>query len=166
MISMDFKLFLCLIVCFFSPFIASSSSQLCNSPNGEVCCSGYVWNETQHTCTRCMDGFYGRNCTFRCSYPSFGLDCQLKCICSSEECHHAYGCRRTPSEDYSSLHSSEISNVPASASNTIYHVDITEAAPKYTNIQHMDNMSTEEKEDVYESKSTSFIADLSRPNDA
>ncbi|XP_056016776.1 multiple epidermal growth factor-like domains protein 6 [Ostrea edulis] len=84
----------------------------------------------------CMDGFYGRNCTFRCSYPSFGLDCKLKCICSSEECHHAYGCRRTPS------------------------LDITEAAPKSTNIHHMDNMFTEEKGDVYESKSTSFIAGI------
>ncbi|XP_056013529.1 scavenger receptor class F member 2-like [Ostrea edulis] len=157
---MDLNLFLCIIVWFLSPYIASSSSQLCAGPGGKVCCSGYVWNEAQNTCTQCMPGFYGSNCTIPCPYPVFGWDCQLKCTCSTEDCHHVYGCKRKVSENYSSLQSIEISTEPASASSAIYNEDTTEAAPKSTNISHQDKMCAEERGDAYESNSTSLIAGI------
>ncbi|XP_048771711.2 uncharacterized protein LOC125677620 [Ostrea edulis] len=158
---MDLSLFSCLIVWFLSPYIASSSSQLCAGPNGKVCCSGYVWNEAQNTCTRCMDGFYDINCNIPCPYPLFGWDCQSKCICSSEDCHHAYGCRRTPPEYYSSLHSIEITTIPASASSMIHTEARKEAASKSINISHMHNMRAQEKEAVNESYLTPLIAGIS-----
>ncbi|XP_048771708.2 multiple epidermal growth factor-like domains protein 10 [Ostrea edulis] len=157
---MDFNLFLCLIVWFLSPYIASSSSQLCGGLGGKVCCNGYIWNEAQNSCTRCRDGFYGRNCTIPCPYPTFGWDCQLECICSSEYCHHAYGCRKTPSEDYLSLHSIEISTIPTSASRMIYTEATTETVPNSTNIPQMNILRAKEKEAVNESYLTPLIAGI------
>ncbi|XP_048771713.2 uncharacterized protein LOC125677621 isoform X1 [Ostrea edulis] len=157
---MDLNLFLCITVWFLSTYITSSSSQLCAGPDGKVCCIGYVWNEAQNTCIQCMTGFYGINCTIPCPYPGFGWDCQLQCTCSNEDCNHVYGWKRKVSENYSSLHSIEISTVRASASSTIYNEDTTEAAPKSTNISHQDKMCAEETGDVYESNSTSLIAGI------
>ncbi|XP_056013519.1 multiple epidermal growth factor-like domains protein 10 [Ostrea edulis] len=152
---MDLNLFLCLIVLFVSPYIVSSSPRLCESFGRKVCCNGYIWNEAQNSCTRCRGGFYGRNCTIPCPYPTFGWNCQLKCICSSEDCHHTYGCKRTPPEDYLSLQSIEISTIPASASKAT-----TEAAPKSTNILHMNSMRAQETEAVNESYLTPLIAGI------
>ncbi|XP_048771683.2 multiple epidermal growth factor-like domains protein 10 [Ostrea edulis] len=202
MIAMEFNFCSCLFLWFLSPYTTSSASQLCEGPDGDVCCSGYIWNETQNTCTPCTDGFHGRNCTMPCPKQHFGWNCLLKCMCSSENCHHVYGCKRTPSEcatgkygeycelscrypnygngcqlfclcdqvlcdpssgcpeDYSSLHSIEISTAPVSASSTIYTEVTTEAAPKSTNIPNTDKICAEERGNVNESNSTSLIAGI------
>ncbi|XP_048771707.2 uncharacterized protein LOC125677616 [Ostrea edulis] len=160
MISMDFNLCRCLLLWFLSPYIRSSASQLCEGPDGKVCCWGYVWNEAQHTCIHCMDGFYGRDCSIPCPKPLFDLYCQSICTCSSEDCHHVFGCRKTPSEDHSSLHTIEISTVPVSASSTIYDEVATQATPKFINIPNTEKMYDEESGDVNESKSTSLIAGI------
>ncbi|XP_056013523.1 cell death abnormality protein 1-like [Ostrea edulis] len=157
---MDFNSFSHFFLWFLSPCITSSVSQLCEGPDGKGCCSGYIWNEAQNNCTRCTDGFYGRDCSIPCPKPLFGWDCQLNCKCSSEDCHHVYGCRKTPSEDYSSLHSSEISTIPASASSTIYNKAATETAPKSTNVPHIDKTCHEESGDINKSNSTSLIAGI------
>ncbi|XP_048771719.2 uncharacterized protein LOC125677625 isoform X2 [Ostrea edulis] len=160
MIAMDFNLCSCLFLWFLSLYITSSASQLCEGPDGEECCYGYVWNEAQNNCTQCTDGFYGRNCTTPCPKPYFGSACLLKCMCSSENCHHVYGCKRIPSEDYSSLHSIEISTVPVAASSAIYTEVTTEAALRSINIPNTDKICAEEKGNVNENNSTSLIAGI------
>ncbi|XP_056013535.1 multiple epidermal growth factor-like domains protein 10 [Ostrea edulis] len=127
---------------------------------------------------RCTDGFYGRDCSIPCPKPFFGWNCQLNCTCSIEDCHHVYGCRRTPLEcatgkygDYCEFSCrypnygnrcqlaclcDEVFCDPSSGCAEA----TTEAEPKSTSIFHLDNMCAEEKKNVYESNSTSLIAGI------
>ncbi|XP_062610866.1 uncharacterized protein LOC134272681 [Saccostrea cucullata] len=43
----------------------------------------------------CSDGFIGKNCEIKCRYPSFGADCQKRCMCGEAECSHVSGCKET-----------------------------------------------------------------------
>lgn len=36
--------------------------------------------------------FFGRNCTFKCRYPTFGEECQSVCDCDIRNCNHVNGC--------------------------------------------------------------------------
>ena len=40
----------------------------------------------------CPPGYYGDNCSFPCPALSYGSGCVEQCSCSSESCHHVYGC--------------------------------------------------------------------------
>ena len=40
----------------------------------------------------CPAGYYGDNCSFPCPALSYGSGCAEQCSCSSESCHHVYGC--------------------------------------------------------------------------
>ncbi|XP_078314339.1 uncharacterized protein LOC144619637 isoform X2 [Crassostrea virginica] len=75
-----------------------TNSKLCDSPDGLVCCPGFVWNKIENTCLLtvlgpCKDGYYGLQCRLRCPFPYFGEGCVPKCNCSEEHCHHVHGCQ-------------------------------------------------------------------------
>ena len=46
----------------------------------------------------CMDGYIGVNCSTPCPVSYYGHDCNSKCDCSIEYCHHEHGCRVTQSK--------------------------------------------------------------------
>ncbi|XP_078324971.1 uncharacterized protein LOC111104830 isoform X2 [Crassostrea virginica] len=82
----------------FFHLLVLTNSKLCDSPDGLVCCPGFVWNKIENRCLRtvlrpCKDGYYGLNCRLRCPFPYFGESCVLKCNCSEKHCHHVHGCQ-------------------------------------------------------------------------
>ena len=41
----------------------------------------------------CPEGFYGLNCSLKCRYPNYGIDCQKDCSqCGRKLCNFIYGC--------------------------------------------------------------------------
>nr|XP_022294845.1 multiple epidermal growth factor-like domains protein 6 [Crassostrea virginica] len=85
----------------FYHLLVLTNSNLCNSPDGLVCCSGFVWDKIENRCLStvprpCQDGYYGLKCRLRCPIPYFGEGCVLKCNCSEEHCHHVHGCKTSP----------------------------------------------------------------------
>ena len=41
----------------------------------------------------CPEGFYGLNCSLKCRYPNYGIDCQKDCSqCGQELCNFISGC--------------------------------------------------------------------------
>lgn len=44
------------------------------------------------TTTGCPTGYTGHDCKKPCRYPSFGIDCQLRCCCAQNRCNHMFGC--------------------------------------------------------------------------
>nr|XP_022323790.1 uncharacterized protein LOC111124857 [Crassostrea virginica] len=44
------------------------------------------------TCVPCQIGFYGYNCSDECHPGLYGPLCSWLCKCSSDQCHHTYGC--------------------------------------------------------------------------
>lgn len=45
-------------------------------------------------------GYIGINCDVRCTFPLFGLDCQLICNCSEKNCDYDNGCRHSTKEGF------------------------------------------------------------------
>lgn len=45
----------------------------------------------------CNVGFFGQDCREQCPAPTFGIDCQFMCNCSNDDCHFAFGCKRSVS---------------------------------------------------------------------
>lgn len=45
----------------------------------------------------CNVGFFGQDCRERCPAPTYGVDCQFICNCSNDNCHFAFGCKRSVS---------------------------------------------------------------------
>lgn len=43
----------------------------------------------------CAVGFKGHNCGTKCTYPTYGQDCQMICFCSIKDCDFVSGCRRS-----------------------------------------------------------------------
>ena len=41
----------------------------------------------------CMSGYFGRNCSLQCPYPTFGKRCQGKCDCEQDLCDVSTGCK-------------------------------------------------------------------------
>ncbi|XP_078324959.1 uncharacterized protein LOC111105395 [Crassostrea virginica] len=86
----------------FYHLLVLTNSNLCSSPDGLVCCSGFVWDRIENRCLStvsrpCQGGYFGLKCRLRCPIPYFGEGCVLKCNCSEEHCHHVHGCK-TPQE--------------------------------------------------------------------
>lgn len=43
----------------------------------------------------CAVGYTGNNCDTKCTFPSYGHDCQMTCVCQKEDCNFAKGCSRS-----------------------------------------------------------------------
>lgn len=41
----------------------------------------------------CAVGFKGHDCGIKCTFPTYGQDCQMICSCSQKDCDFVYGCR-------------------------------------------------------------------------
>lgn len=71
---------------------ALTTGRVC-SGKGEplnCCVNNY---EVNGTCLECPDGWFGFNCSSRCTENSYGRFCVNVCNCSSEyQCHHVNGC--------------------------------------------------------------------------
>lgn len=39
--------------------------------------------------------YTGNNCDTKCTFPSYGHDCQMTCVCQKEDCDFAKGCSRS-----------------------------------------------------------------------
>uniref|UniRef100_A0A8W8JLT6 Scavenger receptor class F member 2 n=1 Tax=Magallana gigas TaxID=29159 RepID=A0A8W8JLT6_MAGGI len=56
------------------------------------CCPGYMWNYRNNICEQCMAGYIGRNCTSKCPFPYYGVECQQNCKCNQSLCNISTGC--------------------------------------------------------------------------
>uniref|UniRef100_A0A8W8M4T1 EGF-like domain-containing protein n=1 Tax=Magallana gigas TaxID=29159 RepID=A0A8W8M4T1_MAGGI len=74
-------------------------SGTCEGRNGTSCCVGFKWDLTQDKCIPCDKGYRGNNCEEKCPFPSYGVDCQMKCNCIDKGCDPANGCNY-PSTEY------------------------------------------------------------------
>nr|XP_022290389.1 uncharacterized protein LOC111102026 [Crassostrea virginica] len=45
-----------------------------------------------HNGDHCPNGYVGKYCETRCSFPKYGYGCQQICLCSKLSCHFATGC--------------------------------------------------------------------------
>lgn len=58
------------------------------------CCPFYFLEN--NICEECPPGYFNPtndiNCSLPCGYPSYGAQCEGRCNCSKEDCHHVYGC--------------------------------------------------------------------------
>lgn len=43
----------------------------------------------------CAVGFKGNNCGTKCTFPTYGQDCQMICSCGKKDCDFVTGCRRS-----------------------------------------------------------------------
>lgn len=43
----------------------------------------------------CDVGYTGNNCEAKCTFPSYGHECQMTCVCQKEECNFVNGCSRS-----------------------------------------------------------------------
>lgn len=43
----------------------------------------------------CERGYAGPNCEIKCPFPSYGVDCQMKCDCIDKDCDPVNGCKRS-----------------------------------------------------------------------
>ncbi|XP_061195651.1 multiple epidermal growth factor-like domains protein 10 isoform X2 [Saccostrea echinata] len=66
--------------------------------NAHGCCDGYFWD--RNACVRCPTGYIAINCSEKCTYPSYGEDCQHECQCNETECHHSTGCMNISTGTY------------------------------------------------------------------
>nr|XP_022341303.1 uncharacterized protein LOC111135482 [Crassostrea virginica] len=64
----------------------------CYRNGTEVCCSGYIWNQTTGLCDKCPAGYTGQSCFYKCHYPSYGQECDESCDCPTELCDYLFGC--------------------------------------------------------------------------
>lgn len=60
-----------------------------------ICCVGYRWDNTRMECLPCAVGFKGNNCDAKCTFPTYGQDCQMVCPCSEKDCDFVNGCSRS-----------------------------------------------------------------------
>uniref|UniRef100_A0A8W8M830 Uncharacterized protein n=1 Tax=Magallana gigas TaxID=29159 RepID=A0A8W8M830_MAGGI len=74
--------------------------QICQGPNGTMCCFGYEWDQNQSTCIPCKKGYHGKNCDAKCPPLFFGLGCQSQCNCSDKDCDYISGCRQLTEEKH------------------------------------------------------------------
>nr|XP_034319053.1 uncharacterized protein LOC105332632 [Crassostrea gigas] len=81
---------LVLVFCF--NLFQLTESRVCWGVSGEVCCDGFMLNQSTGICQKCPIGFYNDNCSEKCSPPNYGEDCQSVCQCPDIDCHFGYGC--------------------------------------------------------------------------
>lgn len=43
--------------------------------------------------SECPAGYTGPDCKYSCRYPSYGMDCFMKCDCSNVTCDFVSGCK-------------------------------------------------------------------------
>ncbi|XP_052683912.1 multiple epidermal growth factor-like domains protein 10 [Crassostrea angulata] len=89
---METLLTLCIVTVTVLGLFGKESTNNCDSTNGTICCSGYMWDSLKVQCIPCKEGYTGKNCTLVCPFPSYGLNCQSACGCSDEDCNYVTGC--------------------------------------------------------------------------
>nr|XP_034331335.1 multiple epidermal growth factor-like domains protein 11 [Crassostrea gigas] len=72
-------------------FVVVSQSMCKDTIDG--CCIGYFWNPKNNVCEKCMPGYIGLNCSYKCPFPFYGEKCMQRCNCSNETCDVSTGCR-------------------------------------------------------------------------
>ncbi|XP_062599153.1 platelet endothelial aggregation receptor 1-like [Saccostrea cucullata] len=92
MILMDYVLFFLMPLTSFLIYCTNSSDiPKCEGfPN--FCCPDYKWNIKSQRCEKCLPGYIGINCSYKCPYPSYGEACQAKCDCEKDTCDVSTGC--------------------------------------------------------------------------
>lgn len=73
-------------------------TRTCVGINGTSCCVGFKWDLTQEKCLPCGKGYRGTSCEDKCPFPSYGVDCQMICNCTDEDCDPANGCNNSSTE--------------------------------------------------------------------
>lgn len=59
-----------------------------------TCCYGFVWDIVQRKCLPCKAGYFGQNCSEKCSFPFYGYVCASQCNCSANDCDYVSGCKQ------------------------------------------------------------------------
>uniref|UniRef100_A0A8W8JRR0 SAP domain-containing protein n=1 Tax=Magallana gigas TaxID=29159 RepID=A0A8W8JRR0_MAGGI len=67
------------------------SQAVCNDTI-DGCCIGYYRASENNKCEKCMPGYIGLNCTYKCPFPYYGENCKNICNCSNKTCDVATGC--------------------------------------------------------------------------
>lgn len=71
-------------------------NNICRGNDGGIlCCIGYKWNNTSKECIPCTKGYTGNSCDTKCTFPSYGHDCQMTCDCQKEDCNFISGCSQS-----------------------------------------------------------------------
>lgn len=77
---------------FLGSLFRRSAPKLCESEIGLVCCDGYFRDQSTGTCISCKPGYFDVNCSQRCFYPTYGVNCQEECSCQKTFCDFSSGC--------------------------------------------------------------------------
>ncbi|XP_062610787.1 multiple epidermal growth factor-like domains protein 10 [Saccostrea cucullata] len=72
--------------------------------NTHGCCDGYFRDRNVGACVKCPKGYTATNCSEKCRYPSYGVECQLECQCNETECHYSTGCMNISTENLRMLY--------------------------------------------------------------
>ncbi|XP_056016763.1 uncharacterized protein LOC125674634 [Ostrea edulis] len=86
------------------------------------CCSGFKWDINTEKCLLCEVGYHGINCAERCSFPSFGEECQLFCNCSEVQCNYEKGCSKDGSLEGIIM---EVVTTPAPKSRMTHNISVS-----------------------------------------
>nr|XP_022291658.1 uncharacterized protein LOC111102985 isoform X1 [Crassostrea virginica] len=69
----------------------SLGATICKPDVDDLCCSGYIWNNSSGRCER----YNGPQCAYPCPHPYYGENCLYKCNCTEEHCDFVLGCKPT-----------------------------------------------------------------------
>uniref|UniRef100_A0A8W8JC96 Uncharacterized protein n=1 Tax=Magallana gigas TaxID=29159 RepID=A0A8W8JC96_MAGGI len=77
---------------FLGSLFRRGAPKLCESESGLVCCDGYSRDQSTGKCISCKPGYFDVNCSQRCFYPTYGVNCQGECSCQKKFCNFSSGC--------------------------------------------------------------------------
>ncbi|XP_061195131.1 uncharacterized protein LOC133203352 [Saccostrea echinata] len=86
-----------------------------------VCCAGFRLNKSTDKCEECPIGFYHWNCAKKCSYPTYGRDCQKKCDCNESLCSFSFGCIKS---EYQTQIQTKVTRLLKKKSERTLHYDV------------------------------------------
>ncbi|XP_056004073.1 scavenger receptor class F member 2-like [Ostrea edulis] len=65
--------------------------------NDTYCCANYMYLKNEHRCKECV-GRFGINCSHKCLEGYYGKQCSEKCTCNASQCDEILGCLEPSSE--------------------------------------------------------------------